>query len=400
MAEASYLHLHPDDEHRHSFSPDLDGFDLSPSDWNPIRIRASNIIDDHQDNQVNFVFDTVNHRSEHARVIVDNDLIDSDLRVRVCERGGENIDLNDLEMDFELGLGLGFAMEERNYDGDDDDDDCGFMVADCGDEFIVSGNGDRSETYFMGGISLVDSDEDPEDHEVIGVEDDFDINVCCDDDIDDDDEATLTLCWDAFHLEDDDYDDHRIEWDVPARQQFEWEEVDGDVREVLNVSPDAEPEADNWEVFLNSHNLETNPANDVGWEVFLNVGDLEGNPDLEDQFDDYNDAEHDMLFGQFADNVDSALVQPPASKRAVDDLLSVTMTIKDHEDNNAHCAVCKDEIGVGEMAKQLPCTHHYHGDCIVPWLRIRNTCPVCRHELPTDDPGYERRKAERAASRI
>ncbi|KAJ0747814.1 putative transcription factor C2H2 family [Helianthus annuus] len=399
MAEASYLHLHPDDEHRHSFSPDLDGFDISPSDWNPIRIRASNTIDDHQDNQVNFVFDTVNHRSEQSRVIVDNDLIDSDLRVRVCERGGENIDLNDLEMDFELGLGLGFAMEERNYDGDDDGDDCGFMVADCGDEFLVSGNGDRSETYFMGGISLVDSDEDPEDHEVIGVEDDFDINVCCDDDIDDD-EATLTLCWDAFHLEDDDYDDHRIEWDVPARQQFEWEEVDGDVREVLNVSPDAEPEADNWEVFLNSHNLETNLANDVGWEVFLNVGDLEGNPDLEDQFDDYNDAEHDMLFGQFADNVDSALVQPPASKRAVDDLLSVTMTIKDHEDNNAHCAVCKDEIGVGEMAKQLPCAHHYHGDCIVPWLRIRNTCPVCRHELPTDDPGYERRKAERAASRI
>ncbi|KAJ0829350.1 putative transcription factor C2H2 family [Helianthus annuus] len=380
MAEASYLYLHPDDEHRHSFSPDLDGFDISPSDWNPIRIRASNTIDDHQDNQVNFVFDTVNHRSEQSRVIVDNDLIDSDLRVRVCDRGG-------------------FAMEERNYDGDDDDD-CGFMVADCGDEFIVSGNGDRSETYFMGGISLVDSDEDPEDHEVIGVEDDFDINVCCDDDIDDDDEATLTLCWDAFHLEDDDYDDHRIEWDVPARQQFEWEEVDGDVREVLNVSPDAEPEADNWEVFLNSHNLETNPANDVGWEVFLNVGDLEGNPDLEDQFDDYNDAEHDMLFGQFSDNVDSALVQPPASKRAVDDLLSVTMTIKDHEDNNAHCAVCKDEIGVGEMAKQLPCAHHYHGDCIVPWLRIRNTCPVCRHELPTDDPGYERRKAERAASRI
>ncbi|KAJ0578040.1 putative Zinc finger, RING/FYVE/PHD-type [Helianthus annuus] len=82
-------------------------------------------------------------------------------------------------------------------------------------------------------------------------------------------------------------------------------------------------------------------------------------PRLEDQFDDYNDAEHDMLFGQFADNVDSALVQPPASKRAVDDLLSVMMTIKDHEDNNAHCAVCKDEIGVGEMAKQLPCAHHY-----------------------------------------
>ncbi|KAI3525139.1 hypothetical protein L2E82_02435 [Cichorium intybus] len=58
------------------------------------------------------------------------------------------------------------------------------------------------------------------------------------------------------------------------------------------------------------------------------------------------------------------------------------------------CAVCKDEIEVGLMAKQLPCTHRYHGDCILPWLGIRNTYPVCRNELLTDDSEYERRKAE------
>jgi hypothetical protein len=61
------------------------------------------------------------------------------------------------------------------------------------------------------------------------------------------------------------------------------------------------------------------------------------------------------------------------------------------------CAVCKDGIEAGEGARRLPCAHLYHGGCILPWLAIRNTCPLCRHELPTDDAEYEHWKAKRAA---
>ncbi|KAH7523497.1 E3 ubiquitin-protein ligase CIP8 [Ziziphus jujuba] len=84
---------------------------------------------------------------------------------------------------------------------------------------------------------------------------------------------------------------------------------------------------------------------------------------------------------------------PPASKSAVSEL----PTVKISSENEALlCAICKDMVNVGEMAKKLPCGHGYHGDCIVPWLGSRNSCPVCRFELPTDDPEYEAERKNKA----
>ena len=44
----------------------------------------------------------------------------------------------------------------------------------------------------------------------------------------------------------------------------------------------------------------------------------------------------------------------------------------------------------------MPCNHHFHCDCLLPWLKERNSCPVCRYELPTDDEDFEKRKKEKS----
>ncbi|GFP87951.1 E3 ubiquitin-protein ligase ring1 [Phtheirospermum japonicum] len=59
------------------------------------------------------------------------------------------------------------------------------------------------------------------------------------------------------------------------------------------------------------------------------------------------------------------------------------------------CAVCKDSFIVGTVVNRLPCFHRFHPSCILPWLSTRNTCPLCRHEVPTDDVDYEARKSNR-----
>lgn len=86
---------------------------------------------------------------------------------------------------------------------------------------------------------------------------------------------------------------------------------------------------------------------------------------------------------------------PPASKNAVSELPTVKIA---SEDEALVCAICKDMVNVGEVSKKLPCGHGYHGDCIVPWLSSRNSCPVCRFELPTDDPEYEEQRQKQTVT--
>lgn len=45
----------------------------------------------------------------------------------------------------------------------------------------------------------------------------------------------------------------------------------------------------------------------------------------------------------------------------------------------AACVICMNEA---PDAIELPCGHCFHQGCIESWLKMRSTCPTCRHQLP------------------
>ena len=84
---------------------------------------------------------------------------------------------------------------------------------------------------------------------------------------------------------------------------------------------------------------------------------------------------------------------PPASERAINNLKKIEINDQNiNEFKEQTCNVCLENFNAGQITMKLDCGHYFHEKCITHWLKMRNTCPVCRHELESNDPNYEKRK--------
>ena len=71
----------------------------------------------------------------------------------------------------------------------------------------------------------------------------------------------------------------------------------------------------------------------------------------------------------YVDTMETSSRPGPTTKEAI-------RSLKWCKAKGEDCLICHDPMK--GKAKKLPCKHEFHAECIIPWLKITSTCPVCR----------------------
>ncbi|CAL9071082.1 unnamed protein product [Musa textilis] len=220
-------------------------------------------------------------------------------------------------------------------------------------------------------IIEIESDSDSEEDGVMA--------SVVDDQVGDDSHRTA-LCWNCIRIEEEETVGLVLEEE--GIDFLEWEEVDG--CSIMMIDADeggsaSESRPNHGEELID---LEAELDDDIGgslgdleWEIPSSVNNRgagaessyldDAAPYLGDDHD-MNTSEFEVLYGQFMDHPGPPWGNPPAAKSVIRSLPSVIIVEEDLANGHALCAVCRDEISLKEKAKRLPCSHHFHGDCIFP----------------------------------
>lgn len=202
--------------------------------------------------------------------------------------------------------------------------------------------------------------------------------------------------WNSDDMEDDEEEEDE-DGEEAEEEEREWELAGVDEVEdaahlqiLLTSSPNENRSHINWEQRFNS----TEPEG-IFSQIIRDTWQALEDADLPHgaNFGDYLDTRRfEDLLEHLAENDSSRRGAPPASVSFVTNLPRVVIGKEHEKHGELVCAVCKDVLALGTEVIQLPCSHVYHSYCILPWLRARNSCPLCRYELPTDDKDYEEGK--------
>ncbi|VVC26822.1 Hypothetical protein CINCED_3A005516 [Cinara cedri] len=87
----------------------------------------------------------------------------------------------------------------------------------------------------------------------------------------------------------------------------------------------------------------------------------------------------DSIVSQLLNQIDGA-GPPPLTKEKIEEI-PTTLISQEQLDLKLQCSVCWEDFKIDEKVMKLVCDHMFHKECIVPWLELHGTCPICRKYL-------------------
>jgi len=81
---------------------------------------------------------------------------------------------------------------------------------------------------------------------------------------------------------------------------------------------------------------------------------------------------------------DSGFVGVPASGDAMAALPETTVGEGGAPGEEEERAVCLEGYAAGDTVRTMPCSHGFHGHCILRWLAASRLCPLCRFALQAE----------------
>lgn len=58
-----------------------------------------------------------------------------------------------------------------------------------------------------------------------------------------------------------------------------------------------------------------------------------------------------------------------------------TLVVKEYKPPQSECSICQSEYQQGDTVMIFPCENVFHEKCLIPWLKIHSTCPICRKDV-------------------
>ena len=117
---------------------------------------------------------------------------------------------------------------------------------------------------------------------------------------------------------------------------------------------------------------------------------------------EYENQEIENILNYVMNNDENKYGSPPAAKSEINKLKKYVLSEENLSKFGCEnsCSVCKEDFVIGNKMMDLPCKHYFHEECLMPWLNQHDSCPICRFELKTDDPDYEKMKITRNENTI